>query len=660
MKHLFYLFIIFFLSGCSGTDGVAIKSLSLQGIEATIREDVPVGSSLSGELYLQNAPANLADVQISLAGSGNSYFGVSVSQGSRSDTYVGEVKLLKSLEGKGGEKLHLTAWARLDGQSLSAPVLIEILKAREENKPPLAKINQDKNEKSITINRGETYTLSSEFSSDSDDGIAYCKWSDENGVILDQKRFNPPLKRLTSSNICKVELGELSSGSYDYTLTVKDKTGASDTNIAHITVIEEVNHAPTVSLEGGDQNIEVNSTIKFTAIADDEDGDRLTYEWIVRKGIRVVSTKSGAESSFSYKFSAIGKYTLKVTAKDPHNAFSSDTINITVRALDNIPPVAVIGMDYAQDTQEDQAEQTIDTFVGAILSLDGSYSFDRDGEVVHCSWSSDTGETLVEADSSMCNLANLKFESIGVYDYTLTVIDNDGASNSNIAHIKVKANTPPTANIDGGDRSVEVGSDTSFRATALDGDGDSMEYWWSFGKEGSNSSTSTSIKNYTNEATFAYTFNSVGRYFVKFIIKDQKGAISSSQIVVTVTPVQVADTVVRGSLMWEDTKHTREARDLNQTQALKYCKDLRLGDFDNWRLPTLDELISIVSGERGNDSKSAIADGFVAIYPHNELLYWTGDLKGLKHGVVFFGGGEIWDTTSDSDKISARCVRDTP
>jgi hypothetical protein len=132
MKYLFSLFFVILLAGCSGSDGVEIKSASLQGVEATIKEDVAVGSTLSGELYITNAPYNLADVVINITGNGSEDFSVEVSKGVSADTFVGTITLIHSLMGKGGSSYSLTATATLDGRSLSAPIDISILQANNQ------------------------------------------------------------------------------------------------------------------------------------------------------------------------------------------------------------------------------------------------------------------------------------------------------------------------------------------------------------------------------------------------------------------------------------------------------------------------------------------------------------------------------------------------
>ncbi len=111
----------------------------------------------------------------------------------------------------------------------------------------------------------------------------------------------------------------------------------------------------------------------------------------------------------------------------------------------------------------------------------------------------------------------------------------------------------------------------------------------------------------------------------------------------------------RTSLMWEDTIHSKDNK-LNQPDAVKYCKSLELGSFQNWRMPTMSELISIVDYTKFDP---AILKEFHNI--DNDTLYWSSSAYvGSKNdfwGVIFEDG-----TLSKAYQKYIRyirCVRDT-
>jgi len=107
-------------------------------------------------------------------------------------------------------------------------------------------------------------------------------------------------------------------------------------------------------------------------------------------------------------------------------------------------------------------------------------------------------------------------------------------------------------------------------------------------------------------------------------------------------------------LMWEDTPHTKETK-VNYFQAKHYCSELKLGKYNDWRVPTLMELLSIVDYRR---YKPAIKKPLS--YVEEESSYWTTTLYIGDSGsrwVVNFKDGATSDASENYDRY-VRCVRD--
>ncbi len=109
----------------------------------------------------------------------------------------------------------------------------------------------------------------------------------------------------------------------------------------------------------------------------------------------------------------------------------------------------------------------------------------------------------------------------------------------------------------------------------------------------------------------------------------------------------------RTNLLWEDTPHVREAK-ITQPRAKIYCSELRLGDFQDWRLPTIQELLTIVDYERTSPALLKVFN-----YVEDESFYWTqtvvADESDAYWGVNFKRGAS--SKASEYYDRYVRCVR---
>jgi len=106
-------------------------------------------------------------------------------------------------------------------------------------------------------------------------------------------------------------------------------------------------------------------------------------------------------------------------------------------------------------------------------------------------------------------------------------------------------------------------------------------------------------------------------------------------------------------LMWQDNEYpSRSKRDLNG--AKKYCQKLEFSTFDDWRVPTYEELLTIVDYDRYD---SAIVPAFKKSFPKK---YWSSsqDVSSPDYAwVVDFGQGKT-STDIKSKRHYVRCVRE--
>ena len=114
-------------------------------------------------------------------------------------------------------------------------------------------------------------------------------------------------------------------------------------------------------------------------------------------------------------------------------------------------------------------------------------------------------------------------------------------------------------------------------------------------------------------------------------------------------------------LMWQDGEEIYQG---TYDEAVKYCENLKFAGFDDWHLPTINELLSITDDTRVNP---AINKAFKNVaYETNDQgeksysWYWSS----TEHAVVssgawvvnFGNGNDGWNVVSGRDFV--RCVRD--
>jgi len=104
-------------------------------------------------------------------------------------------------------------------------------------------------------------------------------------------------------------------------------------------------------------------------------------------------------------------------------------------------------------------------------------------------------------------------------------------------------------------------------------------------------------------------------------------------------------------MIWQDDQSVTELK-RNWIEAKAYCNKLVIGSYKEWRLPTYDELITIVDYTKHT----------LAVMPQFQYIisadYWssTTDEENKEHAKnVYFGNG-CPDSTSKSNRYYVRCV----
>ena len=107
------------------------------------------------------------------------------------------------------------------------------------------------------------------------------------------------------------------------------------------------------------------------------------------------------------------------------------------------------------------------------------------------------------------------------------------------------------------------------------------------------------------------------------------------------------------NLIWEDTNHATEDK-VTHNEATTYCTTLKLGEISDWRVPTLNELLTIVDYTRYEPAT-------LKEFSHVEIgtMYWASTpylrSKDQFWGIEFKDGAT--DSASKNYSRYVRCVK---
>jgi carboxypeptidase T len=312
-----------------------------------------------------------------------------------------------------------------------------------------------------------------------------------------------------------------------YYLVAYDESGVRLTSPVYapydvhtFTVIQDT--GSPVADAGPNQTVTVGATTVLLDASDSSDPDGVieNYTWVFTFD-GVVRELFGEIVSF--EFDIVGTYTVTLTVTDDDGATDTDTMTVTVQDVvpTNEPPVADAGGD-----------QTVT--VGAEVTLDGTDSSDLDGTIENYTWAfTYDGEPEEAYDET----ATFTFEIVGNYTVTLTVTDDDGATDTDIMTVTVQAavptNEPPVASA-GTDQVKTVGDEVTFDGSgSSDSDGTVANYTWTFTYDGK------TVKLYT--ASPKFTFEVAGTYTVTLTVTDDDGATDTDTVSVVVEAEEVPD-----------------------------------------------------------------------------------------------------------------------
>lgn len=233
-----------------------------------------------------------------------------------------------------------------------------------------------------------------------------------------------------------------------------------------------VNIPPTANA-GADRSITLPTTsLTIVGSGTDVDGSIVAYGWNQISGPNLASGMPSSTATTTIGSMIQGTYTFRLKVTDNSGDTAVDFMNVVVNPSPNIPPVANAGTD-----------STI-TLPTNTCHLIGSGT-DADGSVVSYHWDEFSGPSTYTINSPNTPSTLVSNLIQGTYQFRLIVVDNQGASDTDIVIITVNSavippNIPPTCNA-GGDRTITLPvNSVTITGTASDADGSIVSIGWQF------------------------------------------------------------------------------------------------------------------------------------------------------------------------------------
>jgi hypothetical protein len=307
-------------------------------------------------------------------------------------------------------------------------------------------------------------TLNGTGSFDPDGSINTFNWTKISG---------PTQYNIVNSGSSTTTVSNLIEGVYSFRLTVTDDKGSSASATVQVTVNAAAppQNQPPVARTGAATTITlpVNAVPLNGSSSSDPDGTIAVYNWSKLSGPSQFTIANPLAANTEVSNLLEGVYVFRLTVTDNLSATGSASVTVTVLPGINIAPVAKAGDDRSI------------IFPAGLITLDGSGSYDPDGQVAAYSWKMISGTGSVTILNSSTAKPGIQGLLIGDYIFQLTVTDNAGASSVDDIKISVTAgqNKKPKADA-GKNGSVTLPASSSILDGSLSADEDGMitSYSW--------------------------------------------------------------------------------------------------------------------------------------------------------------------------------------
>ncbi|SMO50638.1 tandem-95 repeat protein [Gracilimonas mengyeensis] len=345
-----------------------------------------------------------------------------------------------------------------------------------------------------TIGEGQTLTFTYNASDGDGDDLTYTLEEAPDGATLNEE---------TGELEWSTEIGSV--GEYTVSVGVTDGRGGTETTTATVSVLE-VSQPPQFTEVLPDTAIDENSELTFIYVADDPDGDSLTFSFIERPQGASIDSETGV-LTYTPDFEAAGTYTLRARVTDGTQA-DTTTATIAVNNVNRPPAFSTVLQDGSINsgqtlnfTYEAEDPDGDDLAFSLAEGPDGA-SIDEETGALSWAVSEDvSGEYMIEVQVSDGNLS-------ASTSATLTVVEIE--------------NVIPTFTAVLPDTTIEEGTLLEFTYQAEDPDGDDLAFSLEEGPSDASLDSETGILTWEGD---------IGEYTFQVEVSDGEGAASTSATV---------------------------------------------------------------------------------------------------------------------------------
>jgi len=277
---------------------------------------------------------------------------------------------------------------------------------------------------SVTLPQ-HSFKLDGSKSSDPDGSIQSYYWTQISG---------PSAAAFSNSGDVQPTVTNLVEGQYVFQLMVKDNSGASASALVKITVVPASNLAP-ISNAGNDITLTLpqNSTILDGGRSFDPDGNISSYAWKKLSGADPITLTGSNTAKLSIGGLQQGTYLFELDVTDNKGAMGTDLVTVQVNAPERRP---VVNQAPFADAGNDTSVQISDNGV----LLNGSGSYDPDGQIFSYSWNQESGPNVANIETAESVTTPISNLIPGNYVFQLTVTDDQGAIDTASVRIVVGNN----------------------------------------------------------------------------------------------------------------------------------------------------------------------------------------------------------------------------